>query len=90
MPNRRLCHSLYASFTIRARFLFNFNLLLLRGFSLSLLGIIQIKQRLLLALSILGSHHHHNFLSGSHIKTRNKREARRELNVVSGTFPLSK
>lgn len=88
MPNRRLCHSLYASFTIRARFLFNFNLLLLRGFSLSLLGIIQIKQRLLLALSILGSHHHHNFLSGSHVKTRNKREARRELNVVSGTFPL--
>lgn len=90
MPNRRLCHSVYASFTVRARFLFKFNLLLLRGFSLSLSGFLEIKQRLLLASSILGSHHHHNFLNGSHIKTHNKSKARRELNVVSGTFPLSK
>lgn len=57
-----------ASRTTRARFLFDCNLLLLRGFSASLLGISLIKQRLLLALSLVGSHHHHIFSSGSHIK----------------------
>lgn len=75
---------------LRARFLLSFNLLLLRDFILSLLGIAQIKQWLLLCLSILGSHHHHNFLSGFHTKTHNKSEACKVFNVVSGTFSSSK
>lgn len=53
-------------------YVLSFSLLLLRDFIISLLGIAQIKQWLLLSLSILGRHHHHNFLSGFHTKTHDK------------------